>query len=181
MKQETSDSALPSHFRLKTGLRFGLITSLISSFIGIALYSAGLTNYGSNSGSWIPAILLGLGIYLASEHFKKYNQGFMNQRDVVVVSLWLGLFSGIISGVIMLIQFKIDPSIIRQMENMLEVQLEEKGLEGADFDRVMEMSSMFFNPYFLGVSALISSVIMSLIVGFLLSIFLKKEKSSPFD
>jgi hypothetical protein len=181
MKQDFSDSVLPSHFRLKTGLRFGVITSIISSSIGIALYSAGLTNYGSNSGSWIPAILLGLGIYLASEYFKKYNQGYMGQRDVVVVALWLGLFSGLISGAIMLIQLHFDASVISQMENMLEMQLEERGLEGADFERAMEMGSMFFNPYFLGVSAIISSLIMSLVVGFILSIFLKREKTNPFD
>ena len=181
MKQETSDSGLPSHFRLKTGIRFGLITSLISSFIGIALYSAGLTNYGSNSGSWIPAILMGLGIYLASEYFKKYNQGYMNQRDVVVVAVWLGLFSGLVSGAIMLIQLQFDASIISQMENMLEMQGEERGLEGAKLEEFMEMSTMFLNPYFLGLSALISSVIVSLVVGFILSIFLKREKTNPFD
>jgi hypothetical protein len=181
MKQETSDSKLPSHFRLKTGIRFGLITSLISSFIGIALHTAGLTNYGSNSGSWIPVILLGLGIYLASEYFKKFNQGYMGQRDVVVVAIWLGLFSGLVSGIIMLIQLQFDASIISQMENMLEMQLEERGLEGADFEKAMEMGTVFFNPYFLGVSALISSVIMSLVVGFILSIFLKREKTNPFD
>ena len=105
----------------------------------------------------------------------------MGQRDVVVVAVWLGLFSGLVSGIIMLIQLQFDASIISQMENMLEMQLEERGLEGADFEKAMEMGTVFFNPYFLGVSALISSVIMSLVVGFILSIFLKREKTNPFD
>jgi hypothetical protein len=180
MKEPTSPALLPRYFRLKTGLRFGIITSIISSSVGIALYSAGLVNYKSNTESWIPAILLGLGIYLSSEYYKKHNQGFMGQGDIMVVSGWLGVFSGIVSAIFLLIQLKLDSTILSQMQNMLELQLEEKGLEGAQFDKVMEMSSMFLNPYFMGVSAIISSLIMSLIAGFILSFFLKKVNSDPF-
>jgi hypothetical protein len=181
MKDNDMTSGLPPHFRLKTGFRFGLITSLISSSIGIALYSAGITDINNSSGGWISVLLVGLGIYLASEFYKKHNQGFMGQKDLMVVSGWLGLFSGIVSAIIFMVQFQLDSSILSKMQNNLEFELEKQGLEGADFDRAMEMGSLFFNPYLLGSAALISSVIMAFVVGFILSFFLKKEASDPFS
>ena len=174
-------SPLPPHFRMKTGIRFGIITSLINSLIGIALYSMGLIDFSGNSGGWISFLLMGLGIYLATEHYKKSSGGYMRQSDVVVTSLWLGLISGVITIVFLMLQLQLDPSILEKMQNMLEFQLEQKGLEGADFDRAMEIGSMFMQPGFLAFAALFSSLFMTLIVGFLLSFFLKKEKETPFS
>ncbi len=179
--KDSSSNPLPSHFRFKTGIRFGIITSLINSLIGIALYSFGLVDFSGNSGGWISFLLIGLGIYLASEHYKKFSGGYMRQSDVVVTALWLGLISGIITVIFLLLQLQLDPSILEKMQNLMEFQLEQQNLEGAEYDKAMEIGSMFMKPWVLAVMTLISSLFMTLIVGFLLSFFLRKEQESPFS
>jgi hypothetical protein len=169
----------PSHLRLKTGLRFGIVTSLLSSLIGIALYSMGLMDFSGGSGGWTSLLLFGLGIYLASEHFKKFTKGSMKQSDVVVISLWIGFFSGIISVVIMLIQLKVDPSIMEKMYSLMEMQFEKQDLEGEQYDKAMEMATMFMSPGFLSLMGFISSMFIALIEGFILSFILQKEQD-PF-
>jgi hypothetical protein len=173
-------SQLPSAFRLKTGLRFGILISLINSLLEIALYYMGLIDYSGGSGGWITLLLTGLGIYLASEHYKKQNDGLMRHSDVVVTSLWMGLFSGIISLVFLQIQLTVDPSILEKMKDVLEFQLEKQDLDGEAYDKAMELGMMFMNPWVLSIGTLVSSVFSALIVGSILGFFLKREAETPF-
>ena len=181
MEIKPEPPSLPSAFRLKTGFRFGLIISLINSLVGITLYYMGLIDYSGNSGGWITFVLLGLGIYLASEHYKKKNNGLMQHSDVVVTSLWMGLFSGCISVIFLLIQMSADPSITEKMKDILEYQLEKQNMDGETYERALELGQMFINPWFLGTVTVISSLISALIAGAILGFFLKKEKDSPFQ
>jgi hypothetical protein len=169
----------PAHLRLKTGLRFGIVTSMLNSLIGIALYSMGLMDFSGSGGGWTSLLLFGLGIYLASEHFKKFTKGSMSQSDVVVISLWIGFFSGIVSVIVMLIQLKLDPSIMEKMYALMEMQFEKQDLEGEQYDKAMEMATMFMSPGFLSLMGFISSMFIALIEGFILSFILRKEQD-PF-
>jgi hypothetical protein len=180
MKQEASSPQPPSHARLKSGLRFGLFTSLITILVDIALQSMGLANFNDNSGGWFGTILVGLGIYLAADRYKILNNGFISQSDVVVTSLWLGFFTGIFSGIFLSIRLYLNPEIQAKLINLVEYQLEEKGIEGAEMEQIMSMVSMFFQPGFLAIATFISSIITALVIGFIMSFFLKKEKESPF-
>ena len=181
MNQEfPNDTSHPAHFRLKTGLRFGIITSLINSLVSIALYSMGLIDFSGTSGGWISIVLLGLGIYLATEYYKKYSGGFMSGSDIVVTSLWLGFFSGLISLAFLLIQLQLDPSILEKMKNVVEMQMENQNMRPEDLEKAMEISEMFLHPGFLAVSALVSSLLSGLFAGFILSFFLKKSSDNPF-
>jgi hypothetical protein len=67
------------------------------------------------------------------------------------------------------------------MQNLMEFQLEQQNLEGAEYDKAMEIASIFMKPWVLAVMTLFSSLFMTLVVGFLLSFFLKKEQESPFS
>ena len=62
--------------RLQTGLSYGALTSLISILISLALYFTGLADFQGGSSGWVSILILGLGIYLATEAFKKNNGGF---------------------------------------------------------------------------------------------------------
>lgn len=176
MKQQN----VPAAFRLKNGLMFGFITSLINFLVSLALVSAGLMNYSGNSGGWISFLLIGLGIYLASERHKEKNNRLMRQMDVVVTAVWLGVFYGIVSMVFVFIQLQIDPSILAQMQNLLEMEMEKQNLEGEAYEQAMKIGQLFISPWFLGIAVCITSLIEALIAGVLLGYFLKKEAESPF-
>jgi hypothetical protein len=171
---------IPPAFRLKTGLRFGILFSLVNSLIGIALYYSGLADFSGGSSGWISFLLTGLGIYLATEHYKNRSGGFMGMGDVMVTSLWMGFFSGLLGVLFLLIQIQLDPGLLSQLQNVFEFQLEKQKLEGEALDRMMEMSQWLFSPAFLAVSALIGSLLSYLFVGFILSFFLKNEAQDPF-
>jgi len=178
---EKNTNELPKAFRLKTGLRFGLIVSLINSLIGIALYYSGLVDFSGNSNAWISLLLTGLGIYLASEHYKKFSGGWMRRTDVLVTAFWMGLFSGVISSVLVFIQMKIDPSILEKMKTIMEYELEKQNMEGEVYDQALKIGELFMHPMMLGIVTVISSLFTSMLVGFVLGFFLKKEPESPFS
>lgn len=176
-----TDNALPTAFRLKTGLRFGLLVSLINGLIGLALYYAGLVDFSGNSSAWISLLLMGLGIYLASEHYKKFSGGWMKRSDVLVTASWLGLFSGLVSSAFVYLQLKMDPGVLDKMQNLLEYELEKQNLEGEVYDQAISIGQMFMQPWYLSLATIFSSLISALIAGFILGFFLKKEPESPFD
>jgi hypothetical protein len=169
--------SMPTAFRLKTGLRFGVLFSLVNSLIGNALYYSGLADFSGGASGWINFLLTGLGIYLATEHYKNRSGGFMGMGDVMVTSLWMGFFSGLLGVFFLLIQIQLDPGLLIQLQNVFELQLEKQNLEGEALDLMMEMSQWLFSPAFLAASALIGSLLSHLFVGFILSFFLSTQKS----
>jgi hypothetical protein len=164
------------HLRLKTGLQFGIITSLLATLIGMALMFTGMMDYSGSSGGWTSMLIIGLGIYLASEGFKKRNDGFMSHSDLFVISLWLGLFSGILSGVFGMIQFAMDPSLLEKMKNVAEARLESQGQSDEAIEQAMKIMDFMMEPIPLAMVTLISSLFFSALIGGILGFFLKNEK-----
>ena len=165
------------HLRLKTGLQFGIVESLLNFLISIAIFYAGLAAYNSNSNTIISLLITGLAIYLASENFKKKSGGYIETADVLVTSLWMGLISGVLGGVLGALHFQLNPEIKQTIRNQMELQLENQGQSDEMIEKGLEMMEMFLQPGFLIAISIVSLLIMHLIVGGIMSLFLKKERS----
>jgi len=165
-----------NNLRLTTGLRFGLVTSGLNIFIGLALFFMGLVDYSGGSSGWVTFLILVLGIYLASEQFKKKNEGFMTAKDLIVMSLWLGLITGVISGIYAVVYMQIDPQMMEKAKNIAETRMEEQGNSEEQIEMAMSMMNKFMTPGFLIFMSILMNVIFGLIIGAILSIFLKREK-----
>lgn len=165
------------HIRLKTGLQYGIIESLLNFLISIAILYAGLAAYNSGSNTIISLLITGLAIFLATEAFKKKSGGFMEASDVVVTSLWMGLSSGFLGGVLGALHFHFNPEIKDTIRNQMELQLENQGQSDEIIEKSIEMMEMFLQPGFLIAISIFSLLLMHLIVGGILSLFLKKERS----
>ena len=164
------------NLRLKTGLLFGTITSGLNILIGLALLFMGLVNYSGGSSGWVTFLILVLGIYLAANHYKNKNEGFMSLKDLIVISLWLGLITGVISGIYAVISMQIDPTMMEKARNIAEAKMEEQGNSEEQIEMAMSMMDKFMTPGFLLAMSVLMNVVFGLIIGAILGAFLKKDK-----
>lgn len=165
-----------SNLRLKTGVRYGVVTSLLSSFIGLALFFTGLTDYSGSSNGWVGTLILILGIYLASEGYKKENNGFMSHSDLVVTSMWMGLVAGIVSSVIMYFHMQLDPDLLTTQLNRVEADMENKGVDDEAIAQTMAFTRKIMQPLPMALIMIFFSFIFTLILAAIMGFFLKKEQ-----
>ena len=161
---------------LKTGFRFGIIASILTTLIGLALLFTGMADYSGSSSGWTSTLILALGVYLAAEGFKKENQGFMSHKDLIKVSLWMGLFAGIFSAVFGFIHAKMDPTLFDLQKNRMEVELENKRLDDAQIEQSMKMVNVMLEPVPMAIMIIITIFISMVVIGAIMGFFLKKEK-----
>lgn len=165
------------NLRLRLGATYGLITSVLSILISLALYFAGLADYQGGTSGWVNILILGLGIYLLAEAFKKQNEGYLSTGDLVVASLWLGLVVGFISGLFSGIYMNyIDPGMIQKIQRTAEIQLEEQGQSDEQIEMAMGMMEKFTTLPWLVTFGILMNCFFGLILGALLSLFLKKDR-----
>jgi hypothetical protein len=165
----------PSKFKI--GLRFGVFTSVFSFLVGVALVYMGLSDYSGSSNGWISTLILGLGIYLATEAFKKESGGTMEHGEIVSVSLWMGLFSGVISGILSIIHLQFDPKLMEQAKHMAEVRLEQQNMSDEMIAKNMEIMDILFQPLPLAAMVIFVTLLSTLIIGAILGFFLKKDRN----
>jgi hypothetical protein len=165
-----------NNLRLKTGLQFGAITSGLNILIGLALLLMGLVDYSGGSSGWVTFLILIMGIYLAANHFKSKNEGYMSANDLIVTSLWLGLITGVISGIYAIVYMQIDPTMMEKARNIAEARMEEQGSSEEQIEMAMSMMDKFMTPGFLLGMSILMNTIFGLVIGTILSFFLKKDK-----
>lgn len=166
-----------NNLRLRTGLIYGGITSVISMLIGLALASFGLSDMSSGGNGMVNALILVLGIYLAAEAFKKNNEGFLSSGDLIVVSLWLGLIVGIVSGLFSWIYLNyIDPEMMKKIIKMAEIKMEEQGNSDEQIEMAMQMMDKVMSPPILITISVLMNLFFSLVLGAIMALFLKREK-----
>lgn len=157
-------------------MRFGLVTSVLSILIGLALYYTGLADTSSGTNLWVSILIVFLGFFLASEQFKKENEGFMSFGEGIRLCVWLGLSMGLITGVYAVINNYIDPSVMEKVMNQVEYQMEEQGQSQEQIEMVMDITRWMTKPPVLILVSLISNLFTALLVGLIAGNFLKKDK-----
>lgn len=166
-----------NQLRLKTGLYYGGITALLSMLIGVALTSFGLSDMSSGGNGWVSFLILLLGLYLAGEAFKKQNEGFLTTGDLVVISLWLGVIVGLVSGIFSWIYLNyIDPEMLRKIMRMAEIKMEEQGNSDEQIQMATQMMEKVMSPPFLISISILMNLFMGVIIALILSLFMKRER-----
>jgi hypothetical protein len=144
--------------------------------IGLALFFTGLADYSGSTSGWVGMLILILVIYLASEGYKKENNGFMSHSDLVVTSLWMGLVSGLVSAVIVLIHLHLDPDLFVAQLNRAEAEMENKGLDDKSIEQAMSITRKMMQPIPMALMVIFSSFIFTVILASIMGFFLKKEQ-----
>ena len=157
------------------GLRYGLLTGLVSVIFSFGMFAAQMED---SPLKYIGYLIMIGGLVMAMRHFKASNYGFMSFGEGlgigVMASAVVGLLSAIFTYVYMNI---IDPDVVGRMMEKARAGMEEKGsLSDEQIDQSMAMASKFMNGPFMVVMVVLSSVLIGLLLSLVISAFIKHSK-----
>ncbi len=158
------------------GIRYGLLTGLISILYFVALNVAGVdTTQGI--GRWASLIFSAALIFLAHKYYKENGDGYMSIGQGIGIGFWLGLISSVLSSIFTYIYIKfIDNTFIQQLLDKQREVLEEKGtLSDDQIDQAMNMTEKFMTPEIMLVLGLIGGIIIIVIVSIIVSLITQKK------
>lgn len=147
-------------------IRYGLIVGIISVIYSLLLNITELS-FTQKYLSWLSFIILVVGIYLAHNHFKRENTGFMTYGQGLGIGTMLSGIVGLLSGIFTYIYVKfIDNGFMERMQEMQVEELEKRGMSDEQIEQALKMSEAMTSPEMLVVWAIVGT----LIFGFLLSL-----------
>jgi hypothetical protein len=171
MEQEQVDSAPTTR---DAGIRFGLISALISIFYFLAITMAGLTLQGP--AGWFQWMIGAVLIFLAHKYYKDNGSGFMNYGQGIGIAFWMGLISSIISAVFTFIYAKfIDTTFIDNLKDAQLEKFQEQGMSETQIDQAMKISEMFFTPGAMMIMGLIIGILGTIVIALIVTIFTQKK------
>ena len=133
---------------------------------------------GNQALSYIIYLIIGVGIYLAMNEFKKENQGFISYGQGLGVGTLMSAISGLISNFFSMAYMKfIDPTITDQIMKKAVEDMEKKGMPDEQIDQAMEMAKMFMNPGAMFVLGLLGTILVGFIMSLIIAAIVKKDKS----
>ncbi|MDZ7897304.1 MAG: DUF4199 domain-containing protein [Arcicella sp.] len=160
----------------RTALKWGVIIGIISMLYSTAYLVAG--QIGNQALSYPIYVVIGVGIYLAMNEFKKENQGFMSYGQGLGLGTLMSAISGLISSFFSMAYMKfIDPTITDQIMKKAVEDMEKKGIPDEQIDQAMEMSKIFMNPGAMFIFGLFGSILIGFILSLIIAAIVKKDKS----
>ncbi|TAE93326.1 MAG: DUF4199 domain-containing protein [Runella slithyformis] len=162
----------------RTALKYGLIFGVVYMVYTTILYTTG---QAANSAlAWVSFLISAVGMVLAMKEFRTENGGFMTYGQGLGIGTMVSAVSGFIWATYSTIynQF-IDTTLRQQILDKMRSDFEEKGMEDAQIDSMIEMTEKMSSPGMSFISVVISAIIMGFIISLVVSAIMKKEK--PFE
>lgn len=172
---DTETTGNPNTPILKPAIRYALILS----GLGI-LFTVLSSTLKWDQNSWDFKIItwaftIGAMVYIIKNFRDALNGGYLRIGQGTGLSALTGLFQGIIMAIFMYIfTTSINPDMMVMMEDQALQQLESQGLSESEIDQAMEMSKAFMTPGFISSMLLVGSVIMTTLLGLIISAIMKK-------
>lgn len=160
----------------RTALKWGVIIGIISILYSTVIMVTG--QIGNQLLTYPVYLIIGVGLYLAMNDFKKENQGIMSYGQGLGIGTLMSAVSGLISSFFSMAYMKfIDPTITDQIMKKAVEDMEKKGIPDEQIDQAMEMSKMFMSPGAMFVMGLLGSILIGFILSLIIAAILKKDKS----
>lgn len=164
----------------KAGTKYGLILGAASVILGLVAYFTGLQDFTSIDSNWILTLLtyaLVIGItYLGIMYFKDNNDNELSLGESVSTGLFTGLISGLILMVWTYIFFNfIDPDALTRMLDLTLSSPEYEEMPDETLEQVESWMGFMFNPGMMGLMTLIGRIILTLIVGLVVGLVKKTQ------
>ena len=160
----------------RTALKWGVIIGIISILYSTAIMVSG--QIGNQALTYPVYLIIGVGLYLSMNDFKKENQGFISYGQGLGVGTLMSAISGLISSFFSMAYMKfIDTSISDQIMKKAVEDMEKKGIPEEQIDQAMEISKMFMSPGAMFVMGLLGSVLIGFILSLIIAAIVKKDKS----
>ena len=157
------------------GLRYGLITGLVSIIISFGLNIAHLEQ---SPAKWLTLAVMIAGIVLGQQAFKKLNGEFMSYGQGLGVGVVVAGVSAVLSAAFSYIYVTfIDPEMTARLLDKARADMEAQGkLNDAQIDQAMHWSAMFMQGPALVAIALVGGIVMGLLVSLITAAVLKNPK-----
>ncbi|GAA4036214.1 hypothetical protein GCM10022409_21450 [Hymenobacter glaciei] len=154
------------------GLRYGLLTGLVSIIISFGLFVAHQENSPLKYATF--AVLIA-GMVLAMNAFKQSNQGFMSFGQGVGIGAVLSAVVGVLSGIFSYVYMNIiDPEVVGRMTEKIRADMEARGgMSDEQIDQAMAMSAKMMNGPIMIVTALLGTILVGVILAMIISAFVK--------
>ncbi|HTX88202.1 MAG TPA: DUF4199 domain-containing protein [Bacteroidales bacterium] len=161
-------------------LYYGILTGAASIVLALILYIAGL--YMNRSLGYLSLLLLIGGMAWGTlEYRKNYLGGFISYGKSFTSCFMIGLFAGILGAIYMFIFARfIYPGFAQEILDKAQQQMLEKNpnMSDSQIEIAMKYTRMFTSPVMMAVWGLLANVFFSVVLGLLVSIFIRKEDKS---
>jgi Protein of unknown function (DUF4199) len=156
-------------------IRYGLILGLVGSVFNLALL---MTAMEQTSARWAGLLITVVGIWLAHQDFKKRNNGFMEYGQGLGIAVLLSTVSGVIGSAVYAAYIAfIDGSSIQRILDKTRADMEARGgMDDAQIDQAMEMTSKFTNPGMFLLFGVLGAAFFGLLLGLAISAITKKSR-----
>lgn len=155
---------------------YGLYLALVSIIVLVIMYVANIEkSWALSIGSSIATILV---LVYGIKAYKQKNHGFLSLGEAIKVGLAIAVIGGVIAGLYAYVHYAyIYPEFIEIAKDQAYLQITEQNPEmsAEQVAKTMEISSIFMNPTFFGLSNVIGSLIFGLIVSLIAGLIMKKE------
>lgn len=159
----------------RTALKWGVIIGIISILYSTALMVSG--QVGNQALGYVIYLIIGVGIYLALNDFKKENLGFIPYGQGLGLGTMMSAIVGLISSFYSFAYMKfIDSSITDQILKNAENEMEKKGLPDDQIEQAMEYSKMFMSPGVMFIVGVFFTLLLGFILSLIIAAIMKKDK-----
>jgi len=159
----------------KVALKWGIIIGICSVVFSTLIMVLGLV---ANQGvGFVAYIIIGIGVFMAMNAYKKENNGFMSYGQGLGIGTLMSAVSGLLSSAYSFVYMKfIDPSVMDQIFKKAEADMEKKGLSPEQIDQAIEMSKVFMSPGAMFVWGVVGSIFLGFVFSLIIAAFVKKDK-----
>ncbi|MDI9880864.1 DUF4199 domain-containing protein [Flectobacillus longus] len=159
----------------KVALKWGIIIGIFSVVFSTLIMVLGLM--GNQAVGFVAYIVIGIGVFMAMNAYKKENNGFMSYGQGLGIGVLMAAVSGLLSSAYSFVYMKfIDPSVMDQIFKKAEADMEKKGLSAEQIDQAMEMSKVFMSPGAMFVWGVVGSILLGFVFSLIIAAFVKKDK-----
>lgn len=159
----------------RTALKWGVIIGIVNILYSTAIMIS--NQMGNQTLGYIVYLIMGVGLYLAMNDFKKENVGFMTFGQGLGLGTMMSTIVGLISSFYSFAYMKfIDSSIPDQILKNAEREMEKKGLPDDQIEQAMEYSKMFMSPGFMFMAGVFFTVLLGFLLSLVLSAIIKKDR-----
>lgn len=161
------------------GVRFGLIGSVISIAYFVILNIAGL-DVTQGFWNWFGYCITIALLVFAHKYYKDNGDGFMSYGQGIGIALWIGLVSGVISSIFTYLYIKfIDTAFLDMVKDRQLEAMQQRGMSDEQIDQAMEFSAMFMSPEAMFIFMLFGSIVATIIIALIVTIFTQKKNPQP--
>lgn len=159
----------------RTALKWGVIIGIINILYSTAIMVSG--QIGNQAMGYAVYLIIGVGIYLALNDFKKENLGFISYGQGLGLGSMMSAIVGLLSSFYSFAYMKfIDSTITDQILKNAEREMEKKGLPDDQIEKAMEYSKMFMSPGVMFIAGVFFTVFLGFILSLIIAAIMKKNK-----